>query len=427
MSNAVVADSDSAKTPGLKKAPPVHAEQGAFTVADNRLMVGDTPIETLVERAGGRAFYAYDRGIMTRTVKRLRASLPKRISLHFAMKANPMPEVVNHMASLTDGLDVASAAELRVAMQTGTPAREISFAGPGKSTEDLETALDAGVIIIIESPTEAQRIAAMAKSRGIRASVAVRVNPDFMLKASGMKMGGGAQPFGIDAETIPDVLKHFDHEALDVLGFHIFSGSQNLRPESIIEAQQNTLDLAKRLAPELPGGLRWLNIGGGLGVPYFPGERPLELAPIMEALETALEANADWLQDAEVVMELGRYLVAEAGIYVCTISDKKMSRGTTYLVTNGGLHHYLSVTGNFGQVIRKNYPVCIANRVESETRESVTIVGPLCTPLDLLAANMSLPEANIGDHVGIFMSGAYGYSASPHHFLSHPAPLEFIV
>lgn len=409
------------------KTPPVHAEQRAFETADNQLMVGKVPVESLVAKANGRPFYAYDRNIMERTVHSLRDAMPERISLHYAMKANPMPEVVAHMATLTDGLDVASAAELRVALGTGLPAKEISFAGPGKSGEDLEEAVSAGVITIIESPLEAQRIAELARAKGIRAKVAVRANPDFMLKASGMKMGGGAQPFGIDAETIPDVLKSFDHEALDVVGFHIFSGSQNLRPESIIEAQKNTFELAQRLASHLPGGLRWLNIGGGLGVPYFPGEAALDIAPIMESLSAELEENAGWLGDAEIVMELGRYLVAEAGIYVCTISDKKISRGTTYLITNGGLHHHLSVTGNFGQVIRKNYPVCIANRVNGDEQETVTIVGPLCTPLDLLANGMRLPAANVGDHVAIFMSGAYGYTASPHHFLSHPAPLEFIV
>ena len=126
-------------------------------------------------------------------------------------------------------------------------------------------------------------------------------------------------------------------------------------------------------------------------------------------------------------MELGRYLVAEAGLYVCRVTDRKESRGTTYLVTNGGLHHYLSVTGNFGQVIRKNYPVCVANRVESESKEPVTVVGPLCTPLDLIAQNMTLPPAGIGDLIAVYMSGAYGYTASPHHFLSHPEPVELFL
>lgn len=409
------------------KQAPVHAPQTAFESRDNQLLVGDTPVTALRERANGRPFYAYDRQIMTRTAQTLRSVLPQKVSLHYAMKANPMPEVVEHMASLTQGLDVASAGELGVALSTGVPPQDISFAGPGKSMRDLEQAVTAGVIIILESATEALRVAAIARERNQHTQVAIRVNPDFQLKSSGMKMGGGAQPFGTDAEQVPELLKTLKDSPLNVLGFHIFSGSQNLRPEAIIEAQEKTLALAAELAPHLPNGLKWLNIGGGLGVPYFPGESKLDITPIMYALQQRLDDHKALLAETEVVMELGRYLVAEAGIYVCSISDKKVSRGTTYLITNGGLHHHLSVTGNFGQVIRKNYPVCIANRLSSEQQERVTIVGPLCTPLDLLAANMPLPEAEIGDLVGIYMSGAYGFTASPQGFLSHPPPVEFIL
>lgn len=404
---------------------PVHPPQRAFPVVDNILTVGGCPVTDLAREADGRPFYAYDRGLMTQRVESLRGALPERINLHYAIKANPMPAVVEHMATLTGGLDVASARELAVALASGTAPRDISFAGPGKSAADLEAAVAAGVVIVMESPTEAERVTRLAVEHGLRVPVALRVNPDFQLKASGMKMGGGAQPFGIDAEVIPSLLEHLDHTALDVLGFHIFSGSQNLRETALIEAQANTLDLAARLARALPGDLRWLNIGGGLGVPYFPGEVALDTAPIMEALSQRLADHAGVLEGTEVVMELGRYLVAEAGIYVCEVTDKKRSRGCTYLITNGGLHHHLAVTGNFGQVIRKNYPVCVANRVESATRETVNVVGPLCTPLDLLANQMDLPNADIGDLIAIFVSGAYGYTASPHLFLSHPAPLEF--
>lgn len=413
-------------TNNSRKAP-IHAPQTAFQSDGNQLLIAGTHVSELLERSEGRPFYAYDSRVMTDTVERVREALPSRISLHYAMKANPLPAVVEHMATLTSGLDVASAAELRTALATGINPRDISFAGPGKSAEDLECAVSAGVIIIIESPTEAQRIVALAKEHGRCPPVAIRINPDFQLKASGMKMGGGAQPFGIDAEQVPAVLEALRGEQLDVLGFHIFCGSQNLRAEAIIEAQGKTLELAGRMATYLPGPLRWLNIGGGLGVPYFPGEQPLDTAPIMQALKLLLEAHADLLSETEVVMELGRHLVAESGVYICSISDKKVSRGTTYLVTNGGLHHHLAVTGNFGQVIRKNYPVAIATRTASDDLETVTIVGPLCTPLDLLAQQMKLPTAEIGDAVAVFMSGAYGFTASPHQFLSHPPPLEFFL
>lgn len=413
--------------PALTAPEPSASACGYFACRDNMLQVGDSTVGELAARAGGRPFYAYDSAIMTRIVGALREALPERVTLHYAIKANPMPEVVGHIAGLTGGLDVASARELAVALGTGVRPHDISFAGPGKSMEDLRAGVDAGVIMVLESATEARRVAALAAERGVAAPCAVRVNPDFQLRSSGMKMGGGAQPFGVDAEQVPQLLAELRGTSLDLRGFHIFSGSQNLRPEAIVETQRQTLDLAARLAPSLPDGLRWLNIGGGLGVPYFPGDRALDPAPIMDALADELGAFAPVLGDAEVVMELGRYLVAPAGIYVCEVTDKKTSRGTTYLVTNGGLHHHLAVTGNFGQVIRKNYPVLVANRVEAAEHETVTIVGPLCTPLDLLGKDIALPSAGPGDLIAVMMSGAYGYSASPHRFLSHPEPVEFFL
>jgi diaminopimelate decarboxylase len=398
-----------------------------FAVADNCLLIGGRPLTEVASAVGSTPFYAYDRAVMAAQVEKLRSALPQGIHLHYAIKANPMPAVVQHLAGLTDGLDVASAGELEVALATGTDPRNISFAGPGKSKADLEAAVAAGVIINMESEGEMGRIAELATATGRRPRVAIRVNPDFELKTSGMKMGGGPKPFGVDAERVPEMLARLGSLPLEFMGFHIFSGSQNLRPEAIIEAQTKTFELAFRLAEHAPTPVRWLNIGGGLGIPYFPGEQRIELTAIAANLAPLLEQARSKLPGAEIVMELGRYLVAEAGIYVCEVVDKKESRGATYLVTNGGLHHHLAASGNFGQVIRKNYPVCIGNRVASDSPETVDVVGPLCTPLDILADKMDLAPADVGDLVVVFQSGAYGYSASPRDFLGHPHPREVLL
>lgn len=398
-----------------------------FAVVDNCLQIGGIALTTLAARAGTTPFYAYDSALITARVEQLRATLPPGIHLHYAMKANPMPALVRHLAGITDGLDVASAGELAVALATGTDPRNISFAGPGKSAADLAAAVAAGVIINMESEGEMARIAALARATGNTTRVAIRVNPDFELKTSGMKMGGGPRPFGVDAERVPAMLEQLGSLPLDFMGFHIFSGSQNLRPEAIIEAQDKTFELAFRLAGLAPVPPRWLNIGGGLGVPYFPGESAIDLAALATNLEGLLETARSRLPGAEIVMELGRYLVAEAGIYVCEVVDRKVSRGETFLVTNGGLHHHLAASGNFGQVIRKNYPVCIGNRVTAPQLETVSVVGPLCTPLDILADKMDLPAAGPGDLVVVFQSGAYGFSASPRDFLGHPHPQEFLL
>lgn len=409
------------------KTIPRHAPMNQFEVVNNCLTIGGQAITEITSDVGRTPFYAYDRSVMTEKVESLRRALPKSIHLHYAMKANPMPEVVQHLANETDGLDVASAAELEVALSTGTDPSDISFAGPGKSDEDLRAAVASGVIINMESPTEMTRIAALAKATGRRPTVSIRVNPDFELKAAGMKMGSGPKPFGVDAENVPDMLAELSKLPLEFMGFHIFSGSQNLREDAIMEAQAKTFELAYKLAEYAPAPLRWLNIGGGLGIPYFPGEQRLDLAPIAANLAPLLKTASKKLPGAEIVMELGRYLTAEAGIYVCEIVDRKVSRGEIFLITNGGLHHHLAASGNFGQVIRKNYPLCLGNRVNAPKLETVQVVGPLCTPLDLLGNRVELPPAGPGDLVVLFQSGAYGFSASPRDFLSHPQPAQILL
>jgi diaminopimelate decarboxylase len=398
-----------------------------FPVVDGELSVGGVPLSLLAARVGGTPFYAYDRLLLTRRVAELRAALPAGISLHYAMKANPMPAVVCHMARLVNGLDVASGAELLVALDSGMDPREISFAGPGKSETELGQAVAAGVLVNAESMREVRLLAELSSRIGRQARIAVRVNPDFELKSSGMKMGGGPKQFGIDAEQVPAALAEIGRLGLGFEGFHIFSGSQNLRAEAICEAQSKALALATRLAQDAPRPVTTLNLGGGFGIPYFPGEQALALEPIGAHLAGIVETAKLQLPQAELVIELGRFLVGEAGVYVSRVVDRKVSRGEVFLVLDGGLHHQLAASGNFGQVIRKNYPVAIGNRMSSTARERATAVGPLCTPLDLMADRMELAAAEPGDLVVVFQSGAYGLTASPIHFLSQPMAREVLV
>ncbi len=399
----------------------------AFPVENGELLIGGIPLSQLANRVGQTPFYAYDRQKITARVAHLRQHLPDEIHLHYAIKANPMPAVVQHLAGLVDGFDLASGGEMHVALDTPMSSDHISFAGPGKSEREIGSAIAAGVTLNLESETELETAARLSEAQGIKARVAVRVNPDFELKSSGMKMGGGPKQFGIDAERVPAVLKRIGELDLDFQGFHIFSGSQNLRPEAIIEAQEKTFELAYRLASGAPSTVKKLNIGGGFGIPYFPGEQPLDIVPIGDRLNELLTEKDKQMPEAKVIIELGRYLVGEAGVYVCRIVDRKVSREQVYLVADGGLHQHLAASGNFGQVIRKNYPTLIGNRMRETRTEQASIVGPLCTPLDLLADKMELPMAGIGDLAVILQSGAYGYTASPHQFLSHPMPMEVVV
>lgn len=405
-----------------------HAFNQAIPVIGNQLQIGSIPLLQLTERVGRTPYYAYDRNLITGRVAELRAALPKEIRLHYAIKANPMPAVVQHLAGLVDGFDVASGGELKVVLDTPMPPEKISFAGPGKSESELRQAAAAGVIVNLESEREMEALAQAGAALGLRPKAAIRVNPDFELKSSGMKMGGGPKQFGVDAERVPAMLARMKQLPLEFYGFHIFSGSQNLRAEAIMEAQRNTFDLACRLAKDAPGPVRLLNLGGGFGIPYFPGEQALDLKAVGEHLAGMMpDARRDF-PEAEFVIELGRYFVGEAGVYVSRVIDRKVSRGQLFLVVDGGLHHHLAASGNFGQVIRKNYPVLVGNRaIPPEGVESASVVGPLCTPLDVLADKMALGHAEVGDLIVVMQSGAYGLTASPAAFLGHPAAVEVLV
>jgi diaminopimelate decarboxylase len=392
------------------------------------MRVGGVALDLLAERAGATPFFAYDRALLTGRVALLRATLPDEIELSYAIKANPMPAVVQHLAGLVDAFDVASGAEMRVALDTPMPAERVSFAGPGKTPVELAQAVAAGVMVELESATEARRVVATGERLGVRPRVAVRVNPDFRVKGSGMRLGGGPQQFGVDAERVPALLHDLAAADLDVLGFHVFAGSQNLDAGILCDAQRRTVELLLRLADGAPAPVRYLNLGGGFGIPYADRDRSLDLGAIGANLTGLLDsALRPRLPGARVVLELGRYVVGECGVYVTRVVDRKESRGRTFLVVDGGLHHQLAASGNLGQVIRRNYPVAIGTRCGEPPAERVTVVGCLCTPLDLLADDVTLPVADVGDLVVVFQAGAYGLTASPTGFLSHPAPVELLV
>ncbi len=390
------------------------------------LVVADQTLMDIAGQCGSTPLYVYSKQAIRDRITALKAVLPARVSLHYAVKANPMQEVIDCVAEQVHGLDVSSGNELKAALQSGIRAENISFAGPGKSMQELKAAIAADITLNVESEVEFTRILSLCEETGQVARVALRINPDFELRASGIKTSGGPQPFGVDAEAAPELLEKMSASAVEFRGFHIFSGSQVLQANTLIEAHRKTFALAKQLADHAQVPVQTLNIGGGFGIPYFPGDAPLEVAPVMEHLEGLLTEYRETFAETQIILELGRYLVGEAGLYMARITDRKVSRGTTYLVTDGGLHHHLAASGNFGQALRRNYPITIGNRLGEHT-ETVTVVGPLCTPLDVLAKDMDLPKAEIGDLLVVFQSGAYGYSASPLEFLSHPRPREILV
>ena len=398
-----------------------------FDVIDGELAIGGRTASALVEEAGATPLFVYSSDLIRRRMADLRAAMPPRLRIHYAMKANPYGPILELMGTLVDGFDIASGGELRMALAAGLPAERISFAGPGKRDEELAAAIFAGVTLNLESEAEAHRALAIAERHGATPRLAIRVNPAFELRGSGMKMGGGAKPFGIDAERVPALARVVIAAGAEWRGLHIFAGSQALDAEAIVETQGNVLDLAAKLSEEIGAPLPHLNMGGGFGIPYFNGDQPLDIASIGAALAERFAALPGALALTEFAIELGRYLVGEAGIYLTRIVDRKVSHGAVYLVTDGGLHHQLAASGNFGTVVRRNYPAAIASKFGAEPVEEASIVGCLCTPLDRLSDQALLPRAEAGDLVAIFCAGAYGASASPSAFLGQGPAREVLV
>jgi diaminopimelate decarboxylase len=394
---------------------------------DNQLVfAGKTPSD-LEHIAGGTPCYIYDRNQIKNNIIALKTLLPKKIKLHYAIKANPMPNLVAHAANYLDGLDVASHQELLTALSTGIEPGKVSIAGPGKTEKSLLAAIISGVVINVESKTELVRIQKIASLHKKQANVAFRINPDFELKGAAMKMSGGPKQFGIDAEVFAETFSMMNEQSINFVGFHIFSGSQNLSVDALLESYRKALELAFVLSEQINVLPKQINIGGGIGVSYHSGQVPVDIKSLCLGLHELLDELATKLVDTEVHLELGRFLVANAGMYLCKIVDIKESRGKTFWVCDGGMHHHLANSGNLGQVFRKNYPVFLANCIESTLTQHVDIVGPLCTPLDIIASNISLPMGEIGGYVAVMLSGAYGASASPQGFLSQGEALEMLI
>ncbi len=408
----------------MKPLGPIPAGYGAL---DGELAIDGIKASALIDRAGGTPLFVYSAALIQKRIAELRHAMPARVALHYAIKANPYPPVLQAMSELVDGFDIASGGELDIIRAAGIHPARVSFAGPGKRDAELEAAIACGVTINLESENEATRALAIAERLGKVPRLAIRVNPDFDLKGSGMKMGGGAKQFGIDAERVPQLARRIIASGAEWRGFHIFAGSQALDAQAIAGTQAQTLELAARLAEASGAALPHCNLGGGFGIPYFPGDAPLDVALVGERLGNAMANLPAVLAGTAFCIELGRYLVGEAGVYLTRIVDRKVSHGEVFLICDGGLHHQLAASGNFGTVVRRNYPVAIASRIAAEPEEEASIVGCLCTPLDRLADKANFPRGEVGDLVAVFCAGAYGASASPAAFLGQGPAREILV
>jgi diaminopimelate decarboxylase len=395
--------------------------------AGGQLLIGDLAASFLVARHGTPVF-VYDRNVVERKYSELRNALPAKFAISYSVKANPNPAFLNFFLEKGCGLEIASAGEFEQARKAGCPPGKIVFAGPGKTEAELEFVIRHGVgEIHAESELEIERISVISQQFDCQTRVALRVNSNDEGRGGAMRMGGKSAPFGVDEEQMAPLLQRIARDPqLDFCGIHLFVGTQILDAKLLLVQYQKALEIARRASALVSAPIRTLDFGGGLGIPYFVGDSELDLVQLGEYLHkfaVSVEEEGCFTH-TKFMVEPGRFLVGEAGVYVARINDIKKSRGTQYLILDGGMNHHLAASGNLGQVIKRNFPMAILNRLDVPATETVDVVGPLCTPLDTLGRGVQLPPAEVGDLIGIFQSGAYARTASPLGFLSHPTPPE---
>ena len=402
---------------------------GYFDQNDNSLSFGKMELTDIFHLGYTTPLYIYSKKVIEKKISILRNLLSPKFKIYYSIKANPFKDLVSYIYQCIDGFEVSSIHELNLALDTGITGTKICYTGPGKSKFELREAIKSDVVISVESKLEIERIIEIGSNIDSIPKILIRVNPEYTQRRAGMKMASGSSPFGIDAESVPDIIRWIEKTKLIFEGFHIYTGSQILDANAINDAQNNIFKLLNELANLCNNPVKIINVGGGFGIPYFKKHRPLDIHSVANNLNTLLSAvdNEKFSDKLHTILELGRYIVGECGVYICKIVDKKVSREKTYVITDGGMHHHLAASGNLGQKVRKNFPVYVANKIASHKTEKVTVTGKLCTPLDILADDVELSQCSIGDYIAIMNSGAYSLSASPINFLGHPVAQEVLL
>ena len=401
-----------------------------FKSNGSELLVGDVPVTEIIKEFGTPIFI-YDQEILSSKLDLLRKTFTNKFQIYYSIKANPNPEIIKFFVSRDCGLEIASSGELALALKSGCSSENILFAGPGKTFNELESAIDQNIgEIHVESFQELDRIAQIAKSRKVEVQVTLRINPKEEAQGGAMRMGGKPAPFGFDEELLDEVIGKIKVEKqLEFTGIHLFTGTQILDHEILIQQYRKGFEIARRASTLSGNPVRTIDFGGGLGIPYFSHESELNCEMLSKGLKTLIDEaeNDSQLSKSRFIVEPGRFLVGESGVYVTSVNTVKDSRGKKYIIVDGGMNHHLAASGNLGQVIKRNFPLAILNKMNQDPVEAVDVVGPLCTPLDTLGRDLILPAVEVGDLVGIFQSGAYARTSSPLNFLSHPAPPEVLV
>jgi diaminopimelate decarboxylase len=397
-----------------------------FALNQPTLRIGGLDATVLAEKHG-TPLYVYDAAIFELKYSKLRKALPSQVEIFFATKSNPSLAVVTLFRSLGAGVDIASLGELQTALRAGVSANKIVFTGPSKTDQELGAAVRTDIFAInAESERELERINTISSVYNKRFPVGLRLNVGFAPDERTAIIGGASpQKFGIDitraseAVRLAKGLKH-----IELMGIHIFNASQVLDAQALVNNAENIFRTAFELSQKGDFELRCVDLGGGLGIPYAEEERELDVIAFGRGLAQILAHYTDQglRKNLRVLVEPGRYLAAEAGVYLTRVIDVKESRGGQYALADGGVHHLLRPTW-----FPVGHPVRLANKLNLPRSKRYSMAGPLCTALDYLAKDVMLPPVEVGDLVAIFNVGAYGFTESMPYFLSHPTPPEILV
>lgn len=382
-------------------------------------------------REHGTPVYVYFLDRMLENIERVRRVFDGRFGISFAVKSNPNLELLRRLSRHMDTLDVSSGGELQRAIDAGHPAGKVTFSGPAKRRDELELAVHVGCgEMVCESPAEIEMLNELAGAHGVRMPMFIRINPARAPRHFGVNMAGKPSQFGIDEEDIDALLKRIDDwPNVELGGFHIYSGTNCLRPDALAENFSIFIDLFDRCAEAADIQPHKLIFGSGFGIPYHSGDATLDLnetARLINPLIDEMKRNPR-LSGARCVLEMGRYLVGPEGYLLSTVVAEKRSRGKEIRLLDAGFNAHLAAWGMMGSIIRRNWPIWnIDGEPDSETG-TYMLTGPLCTTIDTLADDLELPRLSRGDAIAVGSSGAYGLSSSPVRFISQPIPRELLV
>jgi diaminopimelate decarboxylase len=392
------------------------------------LKIGGLPVTQIIGEVGTPSFI-YDAGMIAARYAAVREAFPS-FEVFYSMKANPSLAVVGLLRALGAGAEIASGGELFLATEVGFDPLDTVFAGPGKTDKELEEAIVAGIFAInVESFRELERVARISKLVGVPARVALRLNTTAGLSKSGggsagplhERMAGGPSKFGIDEEKLDALSQNLNEPGIEIVGIHIYTASQILDPDEVVANAERTARAARRVEELTGRELMAIDFGGGLGVPHYEDERPLDLPAVGARVEEVFAPFKE--QGTRLMIELGRYLVSEAGVFVTRVLELKESRGERYVITDGGINQFLRPV-----LMKVRHQAAVLNRLDDPPSMRAKVGGPLCTPIDITSEDTAVPAStSIDDLIGIVNAGAYGYSMSPQLFLSHPTPAEAIV